>query len=123
MVLFLFVIMLLGVDRGDDLRERLVAQRPLALALAAAFVIEGHRGAGGHRVRYEGSGRVRRGERSRQRAGRREVLFRDYFLPFEVTSVLPIIAAVATMAGASEGPRGDAGRAGGDARMRSMQGR
>ena len=30
MVLFLFVIMLLGVDRGDDLRERLLAQRPLA---------------------------------------------------------------------------------------------
>ena len=40
MVLFLFVIMLLGVDRGDDLRERLVAQRPLALVLGAGFVIE-----------------------------------------------------------------------------------
>ena len=40
MVLFLFVIMLLGVDRGDDLRERLVAQRPLAIALAIAFVVE-----------------------------------------------------------------------------------
>src|SRR5688500_17933866 len=40
MVLFLFVIMLLGVDRGDDLRERLLAQRPLALALGAGFVIE-----------------------------------------------------------------------------------
>ena len=40
MVLFLFVIMLLGVDRGDDLKERLVAQRPLAIALAIAFVVE-----------------------------------------------------------------------------------
>jgi hypothetical protein len=28
MVLFLFVIMLLGVDRGEDLTERLIAQRP-----------------------------------------------------------------------------------------------
>ncbi|HZB01215.1 MAG TPA: NADH-quinone oxidoreductase subunit J, partial [Actinomycetota bacterium] len=40
MVLFLFVIMLLGVDRGDDLRERLVAQRPLALLLGVGFVLE-----------------------------------------------------------------------------------
>src|SRR5919201_982344 len=38
MVLFLFVIMLLGVDRGDDLRERLVAPRPLAILLGVGFV-------------------------------------------------------------------------------------
>ncbi len=58
MVLFLFVIMLLGVDRGDDLRERLVAQRPLALVLGAGFVIEiVARGPRGHRVRDEGARR------------------------------------------------------------------
>ena len=41
MVLFLFVIMLLGVDGREDLRERrLIAQRPLAIALGVAFVLE-----------------------------------------------------------------------------------
>src|SRR5512144_1034672 len=40
MVLFLFVIMLLGVDRTDDVRERLVAQRPLAVLLAVGFIVE-----------------------------------------------------------------------------------
>src|SRR5215212_7837327 len=40
MVLFLFVIMLLGVDRGDDVRERLWGQRWIAVALAVGFVLE-----------------------------------------------------------------------------------
>ena len=40
MVLFLFVIMLLGVDRNENLRERLVAQRPLAIALGLGLVAE-----------------------------------------------------------------------------------
>src|SRR5207245_987879 len=40
-VLFLFVIMLLGVDRSEDLRiETLRAQRPLAGALALVAVLE-----------------------------------------------------------------------------------
>ncbi|MFI5392446.1 MAG: NADH-quinone oxidoreductase subunit J, partial [Myxococcota bacterium] len=34
MVLFLFVIMLLGIDRGDDVHEPLIGQRPLAVILA-----------------------------------------------------------------------------------------
>ena len=41
MVLFLFVIMLLGVDGREDLRERrLIAQRPVAIMLGVAFVLE-----------------------------------------------------------------------------------
>ena len=41
MVLFLFVIMLLGVDRIEDVRElRLVAQRPIAIVLGVGFVAE-----------------------------------------------------------------------------------
>ena len=123
MVLFLFVIMLLGVDRGDDLRERLVAQRPLALALAAAFVIEVtlavRAGIGFATKAPDGFDAVNDPGNAQAVA---RVLFRDYFLPFEVTSVLLIIAAVATMVlGAPEGPRRDPSRAGGDARMRSMQ--
>src|SRR5207253_10502204 len=40
MVLFLFVIMLLGVDRRDSLKERVLAQRWLALLLGAALIAE-----------------------------------------------------------------------------------
>src|SRR5436305_10540621 len=40
MVLFLFVIMLLGVDREESLVERIRGQRPVALVLAAGLVAE-----------------------------------------------------------------------------------
>src|SRR5919204_6638248 len=40
MVLFLFVIMLLGVDRHESLVERIRGQRPLALLLGAGLVAE-----------------------------------------------------------------------------------
>jgi NADH-quinone oxidoreductase subunit J len=98
MVLFLFVIMLLGVDRGDDLRERLVAQRPLAIALALGFVVEivvAVRAGIGFSTRA-GPGFDVVNEPGNPQAVAR-TLFRDYFLPFEVTSVLLIIAAVAAM--------------------------
>src|SRR5947207_4805998 len=39
-VLFLFVIMLLGVDRQEDLRERLIGQRWVAVVLGAGLVAE-----------------------------------------------------------------------------------
>ncbi len=37
MTLFLFVIMLIGVDRSEDLRERIPYQRPLALLVVVGF--------------------------------------------------------------------------------------
>ena len=40
MVLFLFVIMLLGVDRGEEPTERLFGQRTTAVILAVAIVAE-----------------------------------------------------------------------------------
>src|SRR3989442_6572872 len=40
MVLFLFVIMLLGVDRRESLIENLQAQRPLALVLGLGVALE-----------------------------------------------------------------------------------
>src|SRR6266571_4444595 len=40
MVLFLFVIMLLGVDRTESLRERLAGQRWLAVGLGLGLVAE-----------------------------------------------------------------------------------
>jgi NADH-quinone oxidoreductase subunit J len=97
-ILFLFVIMLLGVDRGDDLRERLVAQRPLALLLAAGFVLEivvaVRAGIGFATKAPEGFDAVNRPGNAQAVA---RVLFRDYFFPFEVTSVLLIVAAIAAM--------------------------
>jgi NADH-quinone oxidoreductase subunit J len=98
MVLFLFVIMLLGVDRGDDLRERLVAQRPLALLLAVGFVVEVvvavRAGIGFATKAPEGFDAVNRPGNAQAVA---RVLFRDYFFPFEVTSILLIVAAIAAM--------------------------
>jgi NADH-quinone oxidoreductase subunit J len=96
MVLFLFVIMLLGVDRGDDLRERLIAQRPLAIVLALAFVAEifvaVRAGIGFATKAPDGFDAANQGGNTRALG---EVLFRDYFLPFEITSILLIIAAIA----------------------------
>jgi NADH-quinone oxidoreductase subunit J len=39
MTLFLFVIMLIGVDRAEDRTERLPAQRPAAVALGVALLV------------------------------------------------------------------------------------
>ena len=98
MVLFLFVIMLLGVDRGDDLRERLVAQRPLALLLGAAFAIEVfvavRTGIGFSTRAPDGFDAVNDPGNAQAVA---KILFRQYFFPFEVTSILLIVAAIAAM--------------------------
>ncbi|HEY7400949.1 MAG TPA: NADH-quinone oxidoreductase subunit J [Actinomycetota bacterium] len=98
MVLFLFVIMLLGVDRGDSLKERLVGQRPAAIALGIAFAFEVffavRAGVGFAAKAPAGFDAVNAGGNTRALA---KVLFRDYFFPFEVTSVLLIIAAIAAM--------------------------
>lgn len=92
MVLFLFVIMLLGAEKlagGDDL---LVWQKPLAWALIALFAF-----AGFYQISIanfttadmpgfpEGNGNP---------AAIGELLFRDYLLPFEVTSILLLVAMI-----------------------------
>jgi NADH-quinone oxidoreductase subunit J len=98
MVLFLFVIMLLGVDREDELRERLVAQRPLALALAVGFVVEialaVRTGIGFATKAPPGFDAVNEPGNAQALA---RVLFRKYFFPFEATSILLIVAAIAAM--------------------------
>jgi NADH-quinone oxidoreductase subunit J len=98
MVLFLFVIMLLGVDRTDDVRERLLAQRPLAVLLAVGFIVEifvaVRAGIGFATKAPEGFDRVNAGGNTQAVA---RLLFRSYFFPFEVTSVLLIVAAIAAM--------------------------
>jgi NADH-quinone oxidoreductase subunit J len=107
MVLFLFVIMLLGVDREETLIEQLRGQRPLAIVLGLGIAAElffAIRAGVGFATR--GSANfdevVNRGGNAQALS---LVLFRDYFFPFEVTSILLIIAAIAVVVLASRRAR------------------
>ncbi len=82
MVLFLFVIMLLGVDRGDPVGDRLFGQRTIAAILGVAIVAElgtairasiglATRAPGGFDAANPGG----------NPAALAEVLFRDYLVP------------------------------------------
>jgi NADH-quinone oxidoreductase subunit J len=94
-VLFLFVIMLLGVDRTEDLEtDALAGQRPAALvagvvlggglvALLVATTVTGQPSVGGV---------LRRTTPNVNQLGR--LLFTDYLFAFEITSVLLVIAVV-----------------------------
>ncbi|HMJ74348.1 MAG TPA: NADH-quinone oxidoreductase subunit J [Iamia sp.] len=94
-VLFLFVIMLLGVDSADDLdTDPLVGQRPVAIVLGvlmaaglvAVVVTSTITGAP-----QSGAGWVRDGDDISQ-IGR--LLFSDHLFAFEITSLLLVIAVV-----------------------------
>ena len=102
MVLFLFVIMLLGVDRREVLAEPFAAQRPVAVALGALLVVEiSYVAVRGEELISAADG----GEAALQELNRNpgnvealaRVLFGDYLLPFEVTSVLLVAAVVGVM--------------------------
>jgi NADH-quinone oxidoreductase subunit J len=98
MVLFLFVIMLLGVDRIDVRSERLWLQRPIAIVLAVGFVLEV---ATALRAGIGFSTHAPDGFNLLQPAGNTQAvaqaLFQNYFFPFEATSILLIVAAIAAM--------------------------
>jgi NADH-quinone oxidoreductase subunit J len=95
-VLFLFVIMLLGVDEAEDLSiEPLTGQRPVAiisgvcilgLSLAALFFAGGATGAKGT------SGTPMGGAENITELGR--LLFTDYAFAFEATAILLTIAVI-----------------------------
>ena len=103
-VLFLFVIMLLGVDRTDDLRvEPFRVQRPVAIVMGVAIVglvsaavlsgagdpsqtITGEQSVGGTLTSSEPN--INTLARS---------LFSDYVFAFEVTSILLVVAVLATV--------------------------
>jgi NADH-quinone oxidoreductase subunit J len=82
MVLFLFVIMLLGIDLRESLVEPLSGQRGLALLLGILLAV------GLLFVAFEGVDLA---------AGGSDGAFSDYVLPFEVTSVLLVVAIVGVM--------------------------
>ncbi len=98
MVLFLFVIMLLGVDQQASLRETIRGQRWLAVVLGLGLVAEiffaVRLGLGLSRGALPDFARVNEGGNIRALA---EVLFGPYFFPFEVTSILLIVAAIGAM--------------------------
>jgi len=98
MVLFLFVIMLLGVDREVSLGEQLKGQRALAsllgLGLLAEVVAAVRLGVGLRRSALPDFRAVNQGGNVQALA---RVLFNHFFLPFEITSVLLIVAAIGAM--------------------------
>jgi NADH-quinone oxidoreductase subunit J len=102
-VLFLFVIMLLGVDKAEDLQtEPLVAQRWLAgiagLGLLGLLVIAVSRGAEMLTTRAEGlatSAEGASGDANIQQLARS--VFGDYVVAFELTSILLVVAVVGTV--------------------------
>jgi NADH-quinone oxidoreductase subunit J len=107
MVLFLFVIMFLGVDRREALVEPIRGQRWLAVALGlvllAGVVVAIALGVGVSLPPGPAAG----GDNIRAVA---RVLFTDYVFPFEVTSILLIVAAVAAMVLAGRRVRGRPGQ-------------
>jgi NADH-quinone oxidoreductase subunit J len=94
MTLFLFVIMLIGVDKAESRTETLPIQRPAALALVslfgAAVLIAGRTAwvtaPTANLPRFEGTVEAIGDE-----------LFRRWLLPFELTALLLIVASVGTI--------------------------
>jgi NADH-quinone oxidoreductase subunit J len=98
MVLFLFVIMLLGPASEVPLAERIKGQRWLALALGVGLSLEVffavRLGVGLSGGALPDLAAVNEGGNVQALA---RVLFNQYFFPFEVTSVLLIVAAIGAM--------------------------
>jgi len=110
-VLFLFVIMLLGVDRDESMEDRIPYQRPAAIALGIVLLAElvflgGHEWATGQKtasgVPIEGGGFGGNVERVAR------VLFTDFLWAFEITAALLVIAVVgAVVLARRSGQKGD----------------
>jgi NADH-quinone oxidoreductase subunit J len=96
-VLFLFVIMLLGVDETESLHEPVRFQRPLAIALGAIALAEvlfltGHQWATGGILPGDSSAVTPAPGNNVQQVA--ESLFTDFLWPFEITAVLLVVAVV-----------------------------
>lgn len=93
MVLFLFVVMLLGAERSEDDHDRVSWQRPLALGLGALLLIEAvivgvQRGS---QVVLE---TTPQGEAAGSPEQIGQLLFTTYLLPFEITSIILLVAII-----------------------------
>lgn len=96
MMLFLFILMLVGVDASDSLTETIKGLRPIAITAAIGF--------GGLMVSLIGRATLGREPVGLEAAnsegnvqGLAQLLFSDYVWPFEVISALLITAALGAM--------------------------
>lgn len=109
MTLFLFVIMLIGVDKAEDTKEALPFQRQAALVIGLAVVLTAGAFAVGGRFAWITGPRTAAAAADTTVNGTiREVgflLFTDWVLPFEATSLLLIVASVGALALAYFRPR------------------
>ena len=102
-VLFLFVIMLLGVDRSEDIRiEPFKVQRPLAaivglgvIGLVAASIVASRDAIGGGSGSLDTPTSTGNGDSNIRQIA--ESVFGDYVVAFEVTSILLVVAVVGTV--------------------------
>lgn len=95
MTLFLFVIMLIGVDKAETRRENLPLQRELALGLLVLF------GAGvlaAGRLAWTTGPAAPGREINGTIEAIGEELFRRWVLPFEITALLLVVAAAGAIA-------------------------
>ncbi|HEX4979330.1 MAG TPA: NADH-quinone oxidoreductase subunit J [Acidimicrobiales bacterium] len=112
-VLFLFVIMLLGVDQEEDPSlDSLPGQRPVAIVLgvviAVLVLVIGGRAdwaTGQRSARGAATGEGAGGAENVELLGRS--LFTDFLLPFEVTAVLLVIAVVGAVVLSRRPPRAE----------------
>ena len=102
-VLFLFVIMLLGVDRAENLRtEPLAAQRWIAgvvgIGMLALLVAAVYSGSDEVVVRGEGIASTVAGDNPNANVEQlAKSIFSDYVVAFELTSILLVVAVVGTV--------------------------
>ena len=96
MMLFLFILMLVGVDASDSLKETIPGLRPIAITAAVGF--------GGLLTSLIGRATLGHDARGLAEAnadgnvqGLARLLFSDYVWPFEVVSALLITAALGAM--------------------------
>lgn len=99
MMLFLFVLMLVGVDSADSLTETLKGQRPAAVAAGLGFGLVlvgaiGHASVQGGRPQFVGLEAANAGGNVE---GLAELIFIQYLWAFELTGALLIIATVGAM--------------------------
>jgi NADH-quinone oxidoreductase subunit J len=99
-VLFLFVIMLLGVDRKESLEDPVPLQRPAAIALGVIALVEvlylaGRTWATG--AETTGGVPITDGNFGNNIERVARVLFTDFLWPFEITAALLVIAVVGSI--------------------------
>jgi NADH-quinone oxidoreductase subunit J len=96
MMLFLFVLMLVGVDRSDSLVETIRGHRIAALLVGVAFVTALLTGLAGAVSTFPSKG-LTAANRDGNMIGVAQIIFNKYVYPFEVTSALLITAALGAM--------------------------